>query len=172
MKVIKMNRDECYAERIHRLFLHMDSNVEKLEVPLKQQKQLDKDVKDISKPNKKHFLIISYATIALFSLMISLVSFMMNRPDMASVSLLGIMCPIIFSAFNCVAMTQLKSDKLKLLGWNMAGFLFKSVYMMFLTYLGIVVFKLPEIPYVSALCLTFIIFHHVEAFYGQRLFSQ
>ena len=166
-----MNRGECYTERIRQLFSHMDSNVEQLEVPLKQQKQVDKDVKDISKPNKKHFLIISYATIALFSLMISLVSFMMNRPDMASVSLLGIMCPIIFSAFNCVAMSQLKSDKLKLLGWNMVGFLFKSIYMMFLTYLGIVVFELPTNPYIAALCLTFIIFHHVEAFYGQKLFS-
>ena len=121
--------------------------------------------------NKKHFLILSYATVAFFSFMISAVSFMMGRPDMASVSLLGIICPIIFSAFNCVAMSQLKSDKLKLLGWNMIGFLFKSIYMLFLTYLGIVVFELPEIPYIAALCLTFIIFHHVEAFYGQALFS-
>ena len=121
--------------------------------------------------NKKYFLILSYATVAFFSFMISAVSFMMNRPDMASVSLLGIICPITFSAFNCVAMSQLKSDKLKLLGWNMAGFLFKSIYMLFLTYLGIVVFELPEIPYIAALCLTFIIFHHVEAFYGQALFS-
>ena len=122
--------------------------------------------------NKKYFLILSYAAVALFSFMISTVSFMMDRPDMASVSVLGIMCPIIFSAFNCVAMSQLKSDKLKLLGWNMAGFLFKSVYMLFLTYLGIVVFELPTNSYIAALCLTFIIFHHVEAFYGQKLFSQ
>ena len=91
--------------------------------------------------NKKYFLLFSYVTVAIFSFMISTVSFMMDRPDMASVSLLGIMCPIIFSAFNCVAMSQLKSDKLKLLGWNMAGFLFKSIYMMFLTYLGILVFE-------------------------------
>jgi len=120
--------------------------------------------------NRKSFLIFSYATVTVFSFMIATVSFMVGRPDMASVSLLGIICPIIFSAFNCVAMSQLKSDKLKLLGWNMAGFLFKSIYMMFLTYLGILVFKLPEIPYISALCLTFIIFHHVEAFYAQKLF--
>ena len=121
--------------------------------------------------NKKYFLILSYATVALFSFMISAVSFMMDRPDMASVSLLGIMCPIVFSAFNCVAMSQLKSDKLKLLGWNIVGFLFKSLYMTFLTYLGISVFKLPTNSYIAALCLTFIIFHHVEAFYGQKLFS-
>ena len=122
--------------------------------------------------NKKHFLLFSYASIALFSFIIANVSFMKHTPDMASVSLLGIMCPIIFSAFNCVAMSQLKSDKLKLLGWNMVGFLFKCLYMTFLTYLGISVFKLATNSYFAALCLTFIIFHHVEAFYGQKLFSK
>lgn len=121
--------------------------------------------------NKNPFLLLSYTTVAFFSFIISVVAFMAGHPDMASVSLLGIMCPIIFSAFNCVAMSQLKSDKLKLLGWNMAGFLFKSVYMLFLTYLGISVFQLPANPFIASICLTFIIFHHVEAFYGQRLFK-
>ena len=121
--------------------------------------------------NRKHFLILSYAAVAFFSFNITAVAFMMGHPDMASVSILGIICPLIFSAFNCVAMTQLKTDKLKLYGWNMAGFLFKSVYMMFLTYLGISIFQLPEVPFIAALCLTFIIFHHVEAFYGQKLFA-
>jgi len=122
--------------------------------------------------NKRNFLILSYATVAFFSFNISAVAFISGYPEMASVSILGIMCPIIFSAFNCAAMSQLKTDKLKLYGWNMAGFLFKSVYMMFLTYLGITVFELPANPFIASLCLTFIIFHHVEAFYAQKLFSQ
>ena len=83
--------------------------------------------------------------------------------------LMGVIIPIIFGLLHTIAGTYLIYSKgnMTALGWNMLGFLTKSVFMLFMTYMGISVLELDFRIYVPILSFVWFMTHIAEAFYIQ-----
>ena len=84
--------------------------------------------------------------------------------------LMGVIIPIIFGLIHTIAGTYLIYSKgnTTALGWNMLGFLTKTIFMFFMTYVGIVVLGLNWRIYISILTFTWFITQILEAFYIQH----
>ncbi len=104
------------------------------------------------------------------SILIGLVAWAYNRPDIMGVLFLGTAVPIVFSLWNCMVINYLaRKNKDALFGFNMLQFLPKVAFMGFMTYAGVVWFNLPTLAYIFTLCGTWFMFHVIEAFYTQQL---
>lgn len=124
--------------------------------------------------NLPKVLLISYATGLAVCLAISIFGLLLAQKEIAATVLLGGVCPLIVSFFNCIVINFLtvKYGVMYAFGYNMMGMLVKSVFMLFMTYFGISALELPPIPYIVTLYPVWFIFHHVEAFYSQALINQ
>jgi|TARA_B100001996_G_C18431362_1_gene504666 hypothetical protein len=81
--------------------------------------------------------------------------------------LMGVIIPIIFGLIHTIIGVYLIYSKgnITALGWNMLGFVTKSIFMLFMTYVGIVVLGLNWRIYISILTFTWFITHILEALY-------
>lgn len=124
--------------------------------------------------NMPKVLLVSYMTGLTACLVVIVVSLILAKEKVIATVLLGGICPLIVSFLNCIVISFLtiKYSIMHAFGLNMMGMLVKSVFMLFMTYLGISVLKLPPVSYIITLCSVWFIFHHVEAFYSQALINQ
>ena len=78
-----------------------------------------------------------------------------------------IIIPIIFSLIHTIVSVWLvySYGNLSALAWNMMGFLTKSMFMILMTYIGIVVLGLNWKIYIPVLSSVWFISHVCEAFY-------
>ncbi len=85
--------------------------------------------------------------------------------------ILGMLCPIIFSLINIIIITylDLNYNSQLVFFWNMLGFITKTMFMIFMTYLGVGVLDLDFRIYIPILCSVWFLSHLVEAFYTQKL---
>ena len=85
--------------------------------------------------------------------------------------ILGVLCPIIFSLINIIIITylDLNYNSQLVFFWNMLGFITKTMFMIFMTYLGVGVLDLDFRIYIPILCSVWFLSHLVEAFYTQKL---
>ena len=83
--------------------------------------------------------------------------------------LMSVIIPIIFGLMHIITGTYLIYSKgnMTAIGWNMLGFLTKSVFMLFMTYMGVSVLEFDFRIYVPILSFVWFITHIVEAFYIQ-----
>ena len=81
--------------------------------------------------------------------------------------LMGVIIPIIFGLLHTIAGTYLIYSKgnMTALGWNMLGFLTKSVFMLFMVYMGVSVLELNWKVYVPVISFVWFMTHIAEAFY-------
>jgi len=81
--------------------------------------------------------------------------------------LMSVIVPILFGLLHTIAGVYLIYTKgnMTALGWNMLGFLTKSVFMLFMTYMGISVLELDFRIYVPILSFVWFMTHIAEAFY-------
>ena len=81
--------------------------------------------------------------------------------------LLGILIPIMFSLIHTIVSVWLVYNygNLSALGWNMLGFLTKSMFMLFMTYMGVIVLELNWKIYICLLSSVWFISHIWEAIY-------
>ena len=88
---------------------------------------------------------------------------------MILVILMGIVIPIIFGLLHTIVGTYLIYSKgnMTALGWNMLGFLTKTVFMLFMTYMGVSVLEFDFRIYVPILSFVWFMSHIAEAFYIQ-----
>ena len=88
---------------------------------------------------------------------------------MILVILMGIVIPIIFGLLHTIVGTYLIYSKgnMTALSWNMLGFLTKSVFMLFMTYMGVSVLEFDFRIYVPILSFVWFMTHIAEAFYIQ-----
>jgi len=86
---------------------------------------------------------------------------------MLQMMLMGIIIPIMFALIHTIIGVYLIYTKgnVTALGWNMLGFLTKSMFMILMTYIGIVVLGLNWKIYVSLLSSVWFVSHLCEAFY-------
>ena len=87
--------------------------------------------------------------------------------------ILGMLCPIIFSLINIIIITylDLNYNSQLVFFWNMLGFITKTMFMIFMTYLGVGVLDLDFRIYIPILCSVWFLSHLVEAFYTQKLIA-
>jgi hypothetical protein len=83
--------------------------------------------------------------------------------------LMSVIIPILFGLTHTIAGTYLIYSKgnITALGWNMLGFLTKSVFMLFMVYMGISVLEFDFRIYVPILSFVWFMTHIAEAFYIQ-----
>ena len=81
--------------------------------------------------------------------------------------LMSVIIPIIFGLLHTIAGTYLIYSKgnMTALGWNMLGFLTKSVFMLFMVYMGVSVLEFDFRIYVPMLAFVWFMSHVAEAFY-------
>ena len=84
--------------------------------------------------------------------------------------LMAVIAPTIFGLVHTIAGVYLIYNKgnMTALGWNMMGFLTKSVFMLFMTYMGVSVIELDVRIYVPILSFVWFMTHLAEAFYIQH----
>ena len=83
--------------------------------------------------------------------------------------LMSVIIPIIFGLLHTIVGTYLIYSKgnMTALGWNMLGFLTKTVFMLFMTYMGVSVLEFDFRIYVPILSFVWFMSHIAEAFYIQ-----
>ena len=76
---------------------------------------------------------------------------------MILVILMGIVIPIIFGLLHTIAGVYLVYTKgnTSALGWNMLGFLTKTVFMLFMTYIGVSVLELIFVLYLLVITISY-----------------
>ena len=81
--------------------------------------------------------------------------------------LMAVIIPIIFGLLHTIASVYMiyKKGNSIALGWNMMGFLTKSVFMLFMTYMGVSVLGFDFRIYVPILSFVWFMTHIGEAFY-------
>ena len=84
--------------------------------------------------------------------------------------LMSVIIPILFGLTHTIAGTYLIYSKgnVTALGWNMVGFLTKSVFMLFMTYMGVSVLEFDFRIYIPILSFVWFFSHICEAFVIQH----
>ena len=87
---------------------------------------------------------------------------------------LGMLAPAIMSYINIQLIERLSKEKGNLMafGFNMMQFIVKSIFLCSLTYLGVKIIKLDFRIFVPLLCLTWFVFHLIEAFFTNSLIKK
>ena len=86
---------------------------------------------------------------------------------MIQLILMGIIIPIMFSLIHTIVSVWLVYNygNLSALAWNMLGFLTKSIFMLFMSYTGLILLELNWKIYIPILSSVWFISHVCEAFY-------
>lgn len=81
--------------------------------------------------------------------------------------LMSVMIPLLFGLLHTIASVYLVYSRGNTiaLGWNMLGFLTKTIFMLFMTYMGVSVVKFDPRIYVPILSFVWFMTHICEAFY-------
>ena len=81
--------------------------------------------------------------------------------------LMAVIVPIIFGIIHTLASVYLVYSRgnVVALGWNMLGFLTKTIFMVFMTYMGVSVLEFDVRIYVPILSFVWFMTHISEAFY-------
>ena len=98
-----------------------------------------------------------------------------KKNESISISIfLGMLTPSLFSYLNLKVIDFIMESygPEKVNGFNMIQFITKTIFMIGMSFLGIKILNLEPILYIILLCSTWFIFHIMEAFYTQSLFSE
>ena len=81
--------------------------------------------------------------------------------------LMAVIIPIIFGLIHTLASVYLVYSRGNTitLGWNMLGFLTKSIFMLFMTYMGVSVLEFDVKIYIPILSFVWFMSHIAEALY-------
>jgi len=81
--------------------------------------------------------------------------------------LLGVFIPIIFSLVHTIISVYLiyQNGNLSALTWNILGFITKTMFMLFMTYVGVSILELDFRIYIPLLSMSWFTCHVGEAFY-------
>lgn len=95
------------------------------------------------------------------------VDFSANLVDLLLLILMGVIIPIMFGTIHTLASVYLVYSRGNTitLGWNMLGFLTKTIFMLFMTYMGVSVLEFDVRIYVPILSFVWFMTHIGEAFY-------
>ena len=121
--------------------------------------------------------ISMYKKIYIYS---SVLTFIIGQPllffnlKLGTTIFLGVLAPIIMSYANFKVITRLSKDLGNEMAFrfNIAQFIFKTVFLCLLTFIGVKVIELNFKIFVPTLCFTWFVFHLVEGFYTNDLIKK
>ena len=95
-------------------------------------------------------------------------------PKLGTIIFLGVLAPIIMSYLNVVAITKLSKEQGNEMTFrfNIAQFIFKTIFLCLITFIGVKVIELNFKIFVPTLCFTWFVFHLVEGFYTNNLIKK
>ena len=95
-------------------------------------------------------------------------------PKLGTLIFLGVLAPIIMSYVNIKVITKLSKEQGNetTFRFNIAQFIFKTIFLCLITFIGVKVIELNFKIFVPTLCFTWFVFHLVEGFYTNDLIKK
>ena len=96
------------------------------------------------------------------------------NPKLGTTIFLGVLAPIIMSYVNIVVITKLSKEQGNEMTFrfNIAQFIFKTIFLCLITFIGVKTIELNFKIFVPTLCFTWFVFHLVEGFYTNDLIKK
>ena len=96
------------------------------------------------------------------------------NPKLGTTIFLGVLAPITMSYLNIIMITKLSKEQGNEITFrfNIAQFIFKTIFLCLITFIGVKTIELNFKIFVPTLCFTWFIFHLVEGFYTNDLIKK
>tara|TARA_A100001011_G_scaffold400643_2_gene517088 strand:- start:1638 stop:2057 length:420 start_codon:yes stop_codon:yes gene_type:complete len=110
----------------------------------------------------------------------SILTFIVGQPllflnsKLGAIIFLGVLAPIIMSYVNFLIITKLSRERGNEMTFrfNIAQFIFKTIFLCLITFVGVKIIELNFKIFVPTLCLTWFVFHLVEGLYANDLIKK
>ena len=95
-------------------------------------------------------------------------------PKLGTIIFLGVLAPIIMSYVNILVITKLSREQGNEITFrfNIAQFIFKTIFLCLITFIGVKIIQLNFKIFVPTLCFTWFVFHLVEGLYTNDLIKK
>ena len=96
------------------------------------------------------------------------------NPKLGAIIFLGVLAPIIMSYVNVLVITKLSREQGNEITFrfNIAQFIFKTIFLCLITFIGVKIIQLNFKIFVPTLCFTWFVFHLVEGLYTNDLIKK
>tara|TARA_Y100001935_G_scaffold88968_1_gene73829 strand:+ start:567 stop:938 length:372 start_codon:yes stop_codon:yes gene_type:complete len=96
------------------------------------------------------------------------------NPKLGATIFLGVLAPIVMSYVNVIVITKLSKEEGNemVFRFNIAQFIFKTIFLCLITFIGVKIIELNFKIFVPTLCFTWFIFHLIEGFYTSNLIKK
>ena len=96
------------------------------------------------------------------------------NPKLGTTIFLGVLAPIVMSYVNIIVISKLSREQGNEMTFrfNIAQFIFKTIFLCFITFVGVKTIELNFKIFVPTLCFTWFVFHLVEGFYTNDLIKK
>ena len=96
------------------------------------------------------------------------------NPKLGTTIFLGVLAPILMSYVNVLVITKLskKHGNEITFRFNIAQFIFKTIFLCLITFIGVKIIELNFKIFVPTLCITWFVFHLVEGLYTNDLIKK
>ena len=96
------------------------------------------------------------------------------NPKFGATIFLGVLAPITMSYMNIIVITKLSKEQGNEMTFrfNIVQFIFKTIFLCLITFIGVKVIELNFKIFVPTLCFTWFVFHLVEGFYTNNLIKK
>ena len=96
------------------------------------------------------------------------------NPKLGTTIFLGVLAPIIMSYVNVQVITKLSREQGNEMTFrfNIAQFIFKTIFLCLITFVGVKIIELNFKIFVPTLCLTWFVFHLLEGLYTNDLIKK
>ena len=96
------------------------------------------------------------------------------NPKLGTTIFLGVLAPITMSYLNIIVITKLSKEQGNEMTFrfNIAQFIFKTIFLCLITFVGVKIIELNFKVFVPTLCFTWFVFHLVEGFYTNDLIKK
>ena len=96
------------------------------------------------------------------------------NPKLGAIIFLGVLAPIIMSYINVLVITKLSREQGNEIAFrfNIAQFIFKTIFLCLITFIGVKIIELNFKIFVPTLCFTWFVFHLVEGLYTNNLIKK
>ena len=113
------------------------------------------------------FIMITYTFFISMTLVISILSYLNGSVLIIKPLLAGVLLPLLFSAWNCVAVNYVGTKKPNIMfEFNLMRFMINAVFVLFVMHFGINIMNLSITTFGLTLFFTWFTLHMVEAFYS------
>ena len=115
--------------------------------------------------------IYTYSSILTFIIGQPLLFF---NPKLGTTIFLGVLAPILMSYVNVLVITKLSREQGNEIAFrfNIAQFIFKTIFLCLITFIGVKIIELNFKIFVPTLCFTWLVFHFVEGLYTNDLIKR